>query len=267
MSIEIEKHVHNKFRSLSDPQMRELHRALKNGEEAQHGVKGEPLREIVWNAYNAAIGRPVAEVKPAAVVVPARAGIPKVRLNDQPPNFSSGEWPGRKRIVELQISDEVTQKYGKNFSVNGVEVGLFPGVPTSVPYSIYDNIRRKIDVTETDSEGRRLPIQVTRQEASYPFTDHGDDQTTLDKPISSAQWYAWQCESNEFYRLKQNGGKTQREHLRRVFEVLDERRSANLEWMRDRSDEELRNEILRLLGFHDVIRKEQDAELEEELAA
>jgi hypothetical protein len=98
---------------------------------------------------------------------------------------------------------------------------------------------------------------VTYQEPAFPYQDHGDDPATAHLATGPADWYKRQCESNKYYALAKDGGQCTRDHLKRILRGVDEINGNDRDWINDRSDEELRNEILRTLGFFDVIEREE----------
>ena len=258
----------NEFRSLKDNELREIHRSAKSGAEAPRGLQGEQLRQLVWAAYNESLGQPITTAKPVvAKAAPTNDNITRIPLTATPPPIGQGAWPYRKRIVELQESAEVIRGIGKVFNCQGVEVGLFPRQKTAVPYMIWDRIRRMNTITESkkivDGEGNRVNVQVDSQEPAFGFYDHGDDPETAHLPTSPSDWYKRQCISNDHYRLVSTGGRCTRDHLKRILRGGDEINGDNRDFINDRNDDELRHEILRALGFFDVIEREELELLEE----
>ena len=170
----IERHAETEFRGMQDPQLKELHRSLDNNRDAPAGLSGQKLREKVWEMWCAAQGRPVVQQKASDRIVHDKpSSIPNISLTANPPSLTgNGKWGGRCRLIDIQASAEVTQECGKNFSVNGIEVGLRPGQITSVPYPIYHNIARKVAVLETKRtiiDGYATYDQVEREEPAYPY--------------------------------------------------------------------------------------------------
>lgn len=180
-------------------------------------------------------------------VVQAPRNITGKRLNLLP----GGRWEGRRRIVNLNESEDDTKSSWKEICWDGSVILVHTGMDVAIPYPHYEILKNAIHVViqrkQATSPTGQIYIEETEKRLRVlQFADLGDDPDTKHLPRSYIERAQIECRERKYYK----GAK--REHMVRLMDDLTDR-AIPRERTREMSDEEIREQICNKLGLYEEV--------------
>lgn len=263
MTINIQQHADQSFLNCS----REELKAILTELDVQLG-KGNHSEEKMREAACAAVGKPftprATSDKPLYEGVPPKEGrLGKIAnanwFRRMPRLMPQAGWEGKRRIVQLQETENLKAGTVAVVTWDGWPVEIQPGHQVKISYPHYEALKNSYvsrsskEITTNKYTGEsEAKLQFFRT-PTYPFLDLGDDPETADRPESFVDWLRFEARNRKYFEEEK------RDILLEMLQYL-RGTQVNRTTEKDVSDDELRLEIMTKIGlYHEALAAEEEA--------